>query len=97
MSDDIILPPEARLDPRRDEVSMQGPKGMLQDADDRQRPRRPGVVPRLPRSDLRRPARGMGLVLSAAFADRDQVQNVAVLRERCYRVREYFAKKEAST
>jgi len=27
-----------------------------------------------PRSDLRRPARGMGLVLPAAFADRDQVR-----------------------
>lgn len=40
---------------------------------DRQRPHRPGVVPRVPRSDLRRPARGMGLVLSAAFADRYQV------------------------
>jgi len=39
----------------------------------RRQPRRPGVVPRLPRSDLRRPARGMGLVLSAAFADRHQV------------------------
>jgi len=33
----------------------------------------PAWCRRLPRSDLRRPARGMGLVLPAAFADRDQV------------------------
>jgi len=33
----------------------------------------PSLLSRLPRSDLRRPARGMGLVLSAALADRDQV------------------------
>src|SRR5690606_23335623 len=40
---------------------------------DRQLLRRPEVVPRVPAPDLRRPARGVGLVLSTALTDGDQV------------------------
>ena len=98
MSDDLILPPGARLDPR---LGLHGGQYVTLTCE---------ICGRMTDNGLAAPAWCRGCP-DPIYDDRRgewdwycrqhsptgiRCNNVAVLRERCYRVREYFAKKEAT-